>query len=597
MGIPGLFSNILKKYKETIDWKNISTDYYFMDFNSFMHLVISKYISENMEELKKISQVKIETKIIKFLIEKTEEIVTQIVKPQKILYIAIDGSVPLAKMTQQRSRRYKGIIMNEYIQQLREKYKIEKGKPIVNNEVWDSVNISPGTIFMKKVSDSFKKVIKTGIFCKHLTNISNFKIFFSDTNTPGEGEHKIMIYIRSLIKSNILNPTDKITIYSEDADLIVLSFPYKYDIRIQRPIKKQDRKNYPKELPDNVEYIYFLVDKFKNALIKEVDWGNLNINRIVYDYIFLSLMGGNDFVKHLSYLRVNVMLFGKDGLSNIINYYNNIKIYNNNKNQYVINVDFSVNTNLFKKLINEMAKHEDKAMKILYNKLINMKPRNKEEQHKNPWNLDISKFEHDSYLSRTNPSHNKYREFFNKINYNLSYDQWTKQYYNHFFEFDNDKDIGNICFMYIKSLLFSFYYYLYGIPPTWRWTYPYRVAPLLSDLKNYIKKINDINILNKWEETEPFLPLEQLFMIISPKNVNILPKSYQNAMLNPPLNIYYPDTFILDVLAGGKYIYSEPILSEIQDDSIIEELKKIKLTKTDLSRNKYIEEPDIYGCL
>lgn len=133
-------------------------------------------------------------------------------------------------------------------------------------------------------------------------------------------------------------------------------------------------------------------------------------------------------------------------------------------------------------------------------------------------------------------------------------------------------------------------------PPSWRWTYPFRVSPLLSVLRTYLRNINDINVLNKWELNEPFLPLEQLFMILSPKNVKLLPTSYQKAMLNPPLNVHYPSTITLDVVSGGKYAYSEPILPEIEYENIIKELKTLKLTKTDSNRNQLILEPYIYGC-
>ena len=600
MGIPGLFSNILKKYKDTIYWKPLKTDYYFMDYNSFMHITISKFISKNKDKLIKLTLSKTENEIIKDLIDKTSEMVKQI-KPQKLLYIAIDGSVPLAKMSQQRFRRYKGMAMNKYIETLRKKYKIPSNIPITNNEIWDKVSISPGTKFMKKVSDAFQKAIEKGIFCKHLKNSnleSDFQIIFSNSNIPGEGEHKIMMFIRMLI-ANGLPKTEKITIYSEDADLIVLSFPFPYDIRILRPVKDSDRKNFPKELPEKTEYIYFLVSKFRDALLEEVQWTNLDINRVVHDYTFLSFMGGNDFVKPLPYLRVNVKLWGKDGLSNIINYYNNIKKTHNQKSyQYLVNKDFTINTDIFRKLINEMARHEDKAMKILYDKLLNTKPKKSDEKD-NPVDSDIARFEHEGYMSPTHPEHEKYKNEFSKINYKLPYLQWKKQYYKYFFGIDSNKNRANIdiiCSMYIKSLLFSFYYYLVGIPPSWRWTYPFRVSPLLSDLRNYVNKTSDINILNKWETNKPFPPLEQLFMILSPENIKILPTSYGKVMLKEPLNKYYPLEFDLDVVAGGKYIYSEPILPELDVIKIEKELNKLKLTKTDMNRNQLLMEPFIYGC-
>lgn len=301
-------------------------------------------------------------------------------------------------------------------------------------------------------------------------------------------------------------------------------------------------------------------------------------------------MGGNDFVKPLQYLKVNTKLWGKDGLSNIINYYNNVR----RQDQYLVNNDYTINTHLFKKLINEMAKHEDKAMKLLYKKMLNVRPMKNKEKNRNPIEKNIADFEHNYYLLPTNPYHEEYKDEFKKINYNLPYLQWKKQYYNHFF--NSNINIKNICSIYIKSLFFSFYYYLSGIPPSWRWTYPFRVSPLLSDLRIYLRNVNDINILNKWELNEPFFPLEQLFMIISPKNVKLLSTSYQKAMLNPPLNIYYPSTITLDVVSGGKYAYSEPILPEIEHENILKKLKTLKLTKTDNNRNQLILEPYIYGC-
>jgi 5'-3' exonuclease len=89
MGIPGLFSNILKKYKDTVYWKYLKTDYYFMDYNSFMHIIISKFISENKDKLIKLSSSKIENEIIKDLINKTSEIVKQI-KPQKYYQLLME---------------------------------------------------------------------------------------------------------------------------------------------------------------------------------------------------------------------------------------------------------------------------------------------------------------------------------------------------------------------------------------------------------------------------------------------------------------------------------------------------------------------------
>ncbi len=52
-----------------------------------------------------VSQSLSKEEIIKNIMNYMDRIVTQIVKPKKLLYVAVDGVAPRAKMNQQRSRR------------------------------------------------------------------------------------------------------------------------------------------------------------------------------------------------------------------------------------------------------------------------------------------------------------------------------------------------------------------------------------------------------------------------------------------------------------------------------------------------------------
>jgi 5'-3' exonuclease len=651
MGIPGLFKIIRQKYKDTIFWNaKQNIDYFFLDYNCLMYPIIGKYLKNNRQKAKGLTKARLETVLVNEVIKYTAEMVTKHIKPQQLLYIAMDGSAPYSKMYLQRFRRYKSIKRTKYINHLRDKYDIAPTTLVDNTEVWDTANITPGTKFMEKLSKALTKAIKAGKFDKHLTTKAKkdkLEIIFSDSNVPGEGEHKIMKHIREMS----LKKTNTLCIYSEDADFIVLCFPFNSaKMLILRNLDKDMKKEHP-----DAPYIYFDSHKFRDAIIDRFSWKDLDPTRVVYDYMFLSFLAGNDFVKPIPFLKENKRIYGKDGITRTLDFYNrlqgvgkyeklstksNNKSNNKNKRQYLVDYDektqdVQINTNMFKKLIGTMAGfgNEDRSMKQVLTERKQAKKRakqksdNKAEKNKDPsYNInlerncnyndgsgdnkvkdpklqkiedDLSNFEHNFYFNEDNPFYLEASPLFNKIDYNLPYPKWKEQYYEHFFMISpkiNSREYNYYRAMvsreYIKSLLFTLKYYINGTPPDWRWAYTFRVSPLVSDIHFVLSKYNNVNELANTlnNKSKPFAPFEQLMMVLPPTKADLLPASYSKliTLSSSPIIEYYPTDFKLDILAGEKYIYSEPLLPEIDISKVLKAIKPLhsKLSKTNKERNK-----------
>ena len=122
------------------------------------------------------------------------------IRPRKVLYMAIDGVAPRAKMNQQRSRRFRSAQeareKAEEEEKLREKLIREgvKVQPKQESGVFDSNVITPGTPFMGRLAEALKFYVRK----KQNTDKGwkNIKVIVSDASVPGEGEHKAMHYIR-----------------------------------------------------------------------------------------------------------------------------------------------------------------------------------------------------------------------------------------------------------------------------------------------------------------------------------------------------------------------------------------------------------------
>ena len=229
------------------------------------------------------------------------------IKPKKVFFLAIDGVAPRAKMNQQRSRRFRTA---KEAKELKEKAE-RRGEILPEEEAFDSNCITPGTPFMARLSEQLKYFI-----AKKITEDAdwrNVQVILSGHEVPGEGEHKIMEYIRLCKAQPDYNPNVRHCLYGLDADLVMLGLlshdPHFCLLREEvtfGPARKRSKGSL-----EHQNFFLLHLSLFREYL--DLEFQDLRsslpfpyeFERIIDDFILLNIFVGNDFLPHLPGLHIN----------------------------------------------------------------------------------------------------------------------------------------------------------------------------------------------------------------------------------------------------------------------------------------------------
>src|SRR3972149_12318007 len=99
MGVPGWLRQVLERYEKSHKLvKDSDCDNLFIDFNGLIYDAFHSIPYDELAKLK--TETKIDNLVIKRVIEDLRNLIA-LVAPTKLCYIAVDGSVPRAKMIEQ----------------------------------------------------------------------------------------------------------------------------------------------------------------------------------------------------------------------------------------------------------------------------------------------------------------------------------------------------------------------------------------------------------------------------------------------------------------------------------------------------------------
>lgn len=458
-------------------------------------------------------------------------IIAQTVVPSKTLYIAIDGPAPLAKQAQQRQRRF-----------------VAAATRGGSETVFDSNSMTPGTIFMLELTKYVHTAIRKKI--NSTPGWRNINVVFSSPMVPGEGEHKVLNYIRSL--PSHITEKESHCIVGPDGDLIMLA------LATHLP------KIYLFREDQYTPGFHYLLDMgmVRKELPKFLGQSRIlerSLDDVADDFILAGFFVGNDFLP-----KIQMFMFLEDGLELMLATVTTLA-----KRGIFLTSGGKIYHKGFTAFVEELARQE-----VVY-------------------------IADQARIPPTDPRFKNVTLLQNMTTKGLKMGSYRKDYYKKAgIDVEDESQVKRLCMDYLRTNAWVFKYYVHGLP-SWRHFYPWHYAPLMGDLLETMENATqkELESIYEFEPDTPSLPFVQLLSVLPPSSAHLLPVPFHKLFLeNSVLSKagFYPKTFEIDYEGKTKEHMGVALLPFVNIEEVIKAYTPIAAKlKNEYVRNS-VGRPELF---
>jgi len=457
------------------------------------------------------------------------------VAPTKHIYIAVDGVAPMAKIKQQRTRRFKSAITADTEARIKAEARGEVYAPIPR---WDSNAITPGTRFMAGLTVALRNYAAT----------APTMILVSPADEPGEGEQKITEWVR-------IHKPASITIYGLDADLIVLSLWHAANSTTHVDLFREEVEfngAIKVDATEEEQFLYLDMAHLARALHATHGRMGQSQDEFIRDFVGLMSILGNDFVPHGMAHKIR-----DDGVQRLCEIQNTLLTAPLVKKDAagLWHYDVAALTIIFKSLAaDEEAAILRNVKKKLEARVGSTAAKGAEERALALYNDTPVSWGAEQVLvdcvKLMGSEHTIYK----------LKPTWTSVYDKIALMGASQEKAAQV---YLQALSWTLAYYS-GAPVDMYWYYPWHLPPRHASIKALLETLDAIDVPNTLRT--PLKPLEQLSMVLPESSFHLLPAEYARLLHLYPS--YWPSAWGVYSF-GRRFMWEcEPLIPLIQPSEI-----------------------------